>query len=184
MPTLSRRLRTVPLALSLLVPDTVASAQSQGERDLAAISKYTLTMPKYQQYLNAMVSLGQAAAKDSTQFQGLQNAGQLSLDQQIVQYEKIPAVRRALADAGISTRDFVLTQFALLQSGMAYVLMKQLKLTPDSVVKATKVNRANLEFYGANEAEITRLGKEAEARMPKRPEPSDDPAEDSAPAEE
>jgi hypothetical protein len=185
MHTPLRYIHAVVLACAVLVP-AAAAAQSQGERDLAVVTKYTLTMPKYKQYLDAMVNIGLAAAKDSTQFSGLENSGELSLDQQIAQYDKIPAVRRALGSAGMSTRDFVLTQYALLQTGMAYGMMKQMKLTPDSVAKATKVSRTNLDFYAANEAELTRLGKEAEARVPKpaRGESDDEGADaDSASGE-
>lgn len=45
-------------------------------------------------------------------------------------------------------------------------MMKQGNLSLDSVVKTAKVSRANLEFYGKNEAEIKRLTEEYEARLP------------------
>ena len=81
-------------------------------------------------------------------------------------YNKVPQVRSGISAAGLTTRDFVLTQGAFLHAGLAYALMKQGGFSPDSVIKATQVSRANLDFVRKNEAEITRLTKEAEAKAP------------------
>jgi hypothetical protein len=66
----------------------------------------------------------------------------------------------------------VLTQWALIQTGMAYAMTKGSGASRDEVVNQAGVSKANLEFYAKNEAEINRLAKEAEARAPKTPEGS------------
>jgi hypothetical protein len=164
------------IALALAVPcllTSAAAAQGQGDKDLKAISAYTLTMPKYRQFMNAMLNLGKAAQADPGLGDALENSGDLSIDQLAARYNSVPSVKAAITKAGMTPRELALAQGAFLQAGMSYGLMKQLKLTPDSVVKVTGVSRANLEFFRANEAEINRLNKEMEAQMPKE-QPSDE----------
>jgi hypothetical protein len=124
-------------------------------------------MPKYKQFMNAMLNLGKAAQRDSTIGGALEDSGNLTLDQSVARIEAVPAARKAIAQAGLTPREFTLAQGAMLQGGMAYGLMKQYHLTADSIVKATGVSRANLEFFRANEAELERMGKAMEAQMPK-----------------
>jgi hypothetical protein len=95
-----------------------------------------------------------------------ENSGDLPLDQLVARYNAVPVVKSAITAAGMTPRDFALAQGAFLQAGMSYGLMKQLKLSPDSVIKTTGVSRANLDFFRVNEVEITRLNKELEAQMP------------------
>jgi hypothetical protein len=174
MPSFALRPRAAMLALALpFTLSTALAAQGQGDKDLKAISAYTLTMPKYRQFMNAMVNLGTAAQADPKLGDALEGSGELSIDQLTDRYNTVPGVKAAITKAGMTPRDFALAQGAFLQAGMSYGLMKQLKLTPDSVVKATGVSRANLEFFRANEAEINRLSAELQAQMPKE-KPSDE----------
>jgi len=165
--TRSRRFSTLMLAaVQLLAHPALSRAQSQGDRDLKEVGSYPLTMPRYRQYLDALVNLARAAEQDPGLAAALEGSGGISLDQTVKRYDGVPVVRRAIADAGLTTRDFVLTQTAFLQTGMAYALMKHGKLSPDSVVKTAKVSRANLDFYQKNEVEIKRLTDEYEAKVP------------------
>ena len=168
--------RLAVVALSFAAP---AAAQSQAGADLKAISAYTLTMPKYQQYLDASVNVAAAAAKNPALAAKFEGFGNKSLSEQVDVMEGLPPIRSAITATGLTTRDYVLTQGALLQAGMAYAMTKGTGMSVDSVVKTAGVSRANLEFYQKNEAEIVRLGKEAEARAPKQAEAddADEPAE-------
>jgi len=167
MPSLASRRRAFALALAVPCLLAPTAAQGQGDKDLKAISAYTLTMPRYRQFMNAMLNLGKAAKKDSTLGGVFENSGNLPLDQLVARYNAVPVVKSAITTAGMTPRDFALAQGAILQAGMSYGLMKQLKLSPDSVIKTTGVSRANLEFFGVNDVEITRLNKELEAQMPR-----------------
>jgi hypothetical protein len=144
-----------------------ASAQGQGDKDLKAISGYSLTMPKYKQMMTAMLNLGKAAQQNPNISAALENSADGTLDQMTARLDAVPPARRAIADAGLNTREFALIQMAALHAGMAYGLMKQLHLTPDSVVKSTGVSQANLEFFRINEAELERTRQAMEAQMPK-----------------
>jgi hypothetical protein len=166
MPDLSNRLRVQAARLAVVALPFAApvAAQSEADADLEAISAYTLTMPKYQQYLDASVNVAAAAAQDPTVGGKLEGFGDKSLSEQVEVMEGLPQIRSAITATGLTTRDFMLTQGALLQAGMAYAMTKGTGMSVDSVVKTAGVSRANLEFYQKHEAEIARLAKEAEAR--------------------
>jgi hypothetical protein len=183
MSDLSSRLRVHAARLAVVVLPFAAApvaAQSQADADLKAISAYTLTIPKYKQYLDASVNVATAAAKDPSLEAKFEDFGNKSLSEQIKVMEGVPQIRSAIAATGLTTRDYVLTQGALLQAGMAYAMAKGTGMPVDSVVKKAGVSRANLEFYQKNEAEIARLAKEAEARAPKRPDADDSDSGETA----
>ena len=168
MPVCPPRLR--PLALALALPCLLApaaAAQKPGDKDLKEISAYTFTLPKYKQLMTAMVNLGKAAQRDPKMAESLENSGSLTLDQMTARYGAVPPVKKAIVDAGLTPREFAVAQGAMIQAGMSYGIMKQYKLSADSVSKTTGVSKANLEFFRANEAEIERMGKEMQAQMPK-----------------
>lgn len=180
----ARAVQLAVLALPLTAP--VVSAQSQADADLKVISAHTLTMPKYKQYLDATVNLANVAAKNPQLVGRLEGFGSGSLAEQVKLLDGVPQVRGAITAAGLTTRDYILTQGALLQAGMAYAMAKDAKVSPDTIIKQASVSRANFEFYQKNEAEIGRLAKEAQARAPKVPEAADggESGEADEPAEE
>ena len=180
MSSLSSRLCIHALTvLALSLPAASATAQSPADADLKAISATTLTLPKYQQYLDATVNLANEAAKNPGLAARLDGYGEKSVSEQVKLLDGVPQARGAITATGLSTREYVLTQGALLQAGMAYAMTKGTGVPVDSVVKKAGVSRANLEFYQKNEAEIGRLAKQAEARAPKLPD-DDDGYEDAA----
>jgi hypothetical protein len=162
--TFLARRATALAALIATVVAPSAQAQVQGNADLKAISAYSLSMPRYKQYLAAMLSLRQAAESDPSIGESMGDSGNLSIDQIATRYNRHPAVKGSITKAGLTARDFALLQGALLQAGMAYGIMKQYKIPADSVVKTTGVSRANLDFFAQNEPELTRLNQEMEAK--------------------
>lgn len=176
MSDLSARLRVHAASvaiLALLLVSPPAGAQSDAGADLKAVSAYTLTMPKYKQYLDASVNLATVASQDTTLQSRFEDFGNKSLSDQIKVMDGVPQIRSAITAAGLTTRDYVLIQGALLQAGMAFAMTKNTEMPVDSVVKKAGVSRANMEFYQKNEAEIARLAQEAEARTPKQPDNED-----------
>jgi hypothetical protein len=167
------------VTVSLLSSASLASAQTSADRDLKAYSSYRLTMPKYKKYLAAMVNLAQAGSRNPKVVDAMEASGSLTNDQMVARLNGVPEARRAITGVGLTTRDYVLAQGALLQAGMAHGAMKQLKISTDSAIKAFGVSRANLEFVGKNEAEITRSTKEAEAKVDALQGPDEDDGEDS-----
>lgn len=164
-PSLCAGVFSLVVTLSLLSSSSLASAQTSADRDLKAYGSYRLTMPTYKKYLVAMLNLAQAGSRNPKVAVAMEDSGSLTSDQMVARLNGVLEARRAITGGGLTTRDYVLTQGALLQAGMAHGMMKQLKLSPDSAMKAFRVSRANLAFIGKNEAEITRSMKEAEAKM-------------------
>ena len=177
MSNLSRQVRARAVQLAILTLASAApwaSAQSQGGGDLKAITAHTLTMPKYKQYLDATINLANAIVKSPELAKRLDGYGDESLADQVKLLEGLPQVRGAVTSTGLTARDYVLTQAALLQSGMAYAMTKDGSVSADKMVEEGAASRANLEFYRKNEAEIGRLAKEAEARAPKVPKAAEE----------
>jgi hypothetical protein len=167
MTSLALRTAIVTLMLSAPFAVSTANAQAKDDKDTKVVSAYTLTMPKYKKLMQAMLNIGKAVQKDSALGSAIEDSGNKSLDQMTAAYNAKPQIRNAIAAAGITSREFAVGLMSLFQTGMSYGLMKQYKMTADSVHKATGVSIANLEFYRANEAEIDRMTKQMEAQMPK-----------------
>ena len=172
MSSLSRRVCAHALAVMALSLPAAAPAQ-QSEADLKAVSATTLTMPKYKQYLDATVSLANLAAKNPGLAEGMEDGGEKSIDEQVKMLESNPQVKAAVTSTGLSTRDYVLTQWALLQTGMAYTMTKGTGASQDDMIKKAGVSKANMDFYAQNEAEINKLAEEAKARTPAMPDEED-----------
>ena len=172
MSSLSRRVCSHALAvIALSLPAAVEAQQS--DADLKAVSATTLTMPKYKQYLDATVNLANAAAKNPGLAEGMKDSGDKSIDEQVEAIESNPQVKAAVTSTGLTTRDYVLTQWALLQTGMAYAMTKGTGATQDDMIKKAGVSKANMDFYAKNEAEINRLAEAAKARTPAMPDEDD-----------
>jgi hypothetical protein len=162
------------MALSL----PAAAEAQQSDADLKAVSATTLTMPKYKQYLDATVNLANVAAKNPGLAEGMQGSGEKSIDEQVRTLESNPQVKAAVTSTGLSTREYVLTQWALLQTGMAYAMTKETGASQDDMIKKAGVSKANVDFYTQNEAEINKLAEEAKARTPAMPDDDDEDAGD------
>lgn len=178
MSSLSRRVCTHALAVMALSLAAAAEAQ-QSDADLKAVSATTLTMPKYKQYLDATMNLANVAAKNPGLAEGMKDGGEKSIDEQVEAFESNPQVKAAVTSTGLTTRDYVLTQWALLQTGMAYAMTKGTGATQDDMIKKAGVSKANMDFYAQNEAEINKLAEEAKARAPAMPDDEDSVDEDS-----
>ncbi len=172
MSSLSRRMYTHAVAvLALSLGATAAPAQS--DADLKAISATPLTMPRYKQYLDATVNLANVIAKNPGIAERMEGSSEKSIAEQVKTLDRDPQVRGAIAATGLTTRDYVMTQWALLQAGMAYAMTRGSETSQDEVARKAGVSKANLDFYAKNEAEINRLAEEAKARTPQMPDTED-----------
>ena len=179
MSSLSRRVCTHALAVMALSLPAVVEAQ-QSDADLKAVAATTLTMPTYKQYLDASVNLANVAAKNPAMAEGMKDSGEQSIADQVKTLESHPEAKAAIASTGLTTKDYVLTQWALLQTGMAYAMTKGTGATQDDMIKKAGVSKANMDFYAKNEAEINRLAEEAKARTPNVPDEEDSGEEEAA----
>ncbi|HEY9506900.1 MAG TPA: hypothetical protein VIQ27_13055 [Gemmatimonadales bacterium] len=179
MSSLSRRVCTHALAVMALSLPAVVQAQ-QSDADLKAVSATTLSMPKYKQYLDATVNLANVAADNPGLAEGMKDSGEKSIADQVRALESNPQVKTAVTSTGLTTRDYVLTQWALLQTGMAYAMTKGTGASQEDMIKKGGVSKANMDFYAQNEAEINRLAEEAKARAPNVADEDDSGDEEEA----
>jgi hypothetical protein len=165
----SLMMRSGMLLLGLIFPslsNPTAARTQEDDPDDKAYYSYQLTMPKFKKYLAATVNLVNASQRTPAVEQAIDTSMNASIDEAVASFNRVPEARRGITDAGLTTRAFVLTQGALLQAGVAYGIMKEGGLSPDSALKIMPVSPANLDFVRKNEVEIARLTKEAEAKAP------------------
>jgi hypothetical protein len=150
-----------------------AAAASQAEEDLADIGDYRLTMDKFDKWLAAQRNV-MMKAKDMSEAERAafkeQNAGMsnanASIDDMARAVESTPVLNQAVRDAGLSPREYALVMMAFVQTGMAAgVAAMRPNDNQDSLIRAMKASPENVQFYRANEAEITRKSKAFEAEM-------------------
>ena len=143
---------------------------AQAQDDLRDISKYRLTMDKYDRYLQAQMNIATAmknmtpAEREAAQAQSDDNDA--SLDEMVASVEKNDFMVKAVRQAGLSPREYVMVMMATLQAGMASAV---LKMRPndnqDSLANEMQTNPDNIRFVRDNEAELTRKQKEIADKM-------------------
>jgi hypothetical protein len=154
------------LGLPLLFNASLAFAQEDDDPDAKAYSTYTLTMPKYQKFLAASVNLANAGQRNPEVKKALERMFDASLDEAVAYFNRVPEARRAIADAGTTPRDFVLTFGISVGAKMANHMVKKEGTAPANAAEEAGVTQAQLDFYRKNETEIARLEKEAQAKAP------------------
>jgi hypothetical protein len=166
------------MLLSVLVCSTLswptAALTQDADPDTKAYSSYQLTMPKYKKYLAATMNLMNASQQKPAVAEALENSLTLSIDEAVAALNRVPEARQSIAKAGITPRDYVLILGSFIQAQMVHGFTKQQGISADSARKLVPVSTANLEFVQKNEAEITRLNKEMEAKIPGLKPPDDD----------
>ncbi len=143
----------VVVAAMLLDLAAPAPAQSQASAD-AALETYQLTMANvrkmgtgYEKMDAALKANPALAAKLAKQ------EGASSVQDVVNRFDAEPVLRQAIAGAGLSTRDLVLTQFATFTAGLNDFAVKSGAKPPTAPAAA-----ANLRLYQQNRAEFEQLG--------------------------
>ncbi len=154
-------------------PAASAAAANQAEEDLADVTRYRLTMDKYDKYLAAQRNI-MMKAKDMTPEQrkameernDARDSNNANLDEMTRNIEAEPMMVSAIRDAGLSPREYSVLTVSIMQSAMAAGVAKMRPSdNQDSLIREMKANPENVKFFQANEAELTRKQKELEAEM-------------------
>lgn len=154
---------------SMLFASLVAAAlaptvtQALDDRDTKEIAAYQITDAAFAKYSQATRGLG-ALAKQLPASCGDDDSPQ-SLASLAAKMDAVPAVKAAINSAGITTREYLVFSFALLQAGIAAAI-------PGANLPAG-VGAANVAFVKAHKPAIDALG----AATP--PQCDDDRDEDS-----
>lgn len=176
----SRRLRaTVLLALAIVtaacgkktesaddtgVPDVgaevpdVATRGGSVDSDARELSRYRLTtadLRKVGVAYEALKRIVQQNPNLAAEDEGEQS-GEKSLDQMAAEIERVPQLRKAIEDAGLSAREYSVISLALMQASAANMLVQQ-GAKPDSIAREIGTHPDNVRFAKEHEAEIARL---------------------------
>ena len=134
------------LTLALILPVT-ASADDEQE-----IRNYVLTdagLAKYSQAARKLAVMDAAQTGACEESEDGEDAQ--SISDVVAKFDRYPAAKSAITSAGMSTREYVVFSFALLQTGLAVWGADQ------SGGQAQGVSAANVAFYKKNEAHLKKL---------------------------
>jgi hypothetical protein len=148
---------------------TVSADAPGGSADLTDISRYELTMERMDRIHAAQRNIA-LAIRDMTpaEREAMENTGgeNATLDEFARGIESNPKIRQALADAGMSPREYATATMAMVSAAMA---ASALHMRPnddqDSLARAMHANPANVRFLRENEAELTRKQEQLEAEL-------------------
>lgn len=133
--------RFIVLMLALALP-AVSFAD-----DAQEINRYVLTNAGLAKYVAAVENLRPLAAQvSSCDSEGDDGGGSISAA--AARIDGVPAAKAAIASAGLTTREYLVFSFALLQAAMAAWAQEQGGSLPAGV------SQANVNFFKANKAKI------------------------------
>jgi hypothetical protein len=142
------------------------SAPADADADARAVYNYKLTEAGLKKYATVVRSIASAAEKDpsvATQFKGKRNDDDAqTLAGLAANFDRVPAVKRAINDAGMSSLELATFIMASIQASIVYGMMEAPE--PYRVKEIPKdISKANVDFVRAHHEELTRLQKEFEA---------------------
>ncbi len=178
--------RALVIAALAVAPLSVHAQHASGHTmsaDDRALHSYTLTMDhlrKLKQVALNLVAYEKAHPDEAQKYEDMSESDDATLDQQIDHMASIPPMRKALASAGISARDYVLTSMTYFQAGMTAAMMDSYAKTKQQPPPLPyNVNPANVAFVRSHKAEIEQL-KLGEAAQGAEADPSEAPDSDSS----
>ena len=147
MSTLRRNLGLLAAAPVVLLAFTrFAAAQAA---DTAEIQRYTLTetaLSKYTEAASNLASLPGACEDDDSE------SDSQSLDAMVAKLESVPGAKAAVQAAGMTSREYVVFTFSVLQNGLAAWAASQ----PGGSLPPG-VSKANVDFVTKHEAELEKI---------------------------
>lgn len=155
----------VVLIVVALLPLLAAAAQNADSREIATYRMTDATLAKFIRASRAMAAVAKPAPSDTAE--GAEDDDESSdADQSIAQiagmYDTIPAARRAITGAGLTTREYVVFTMTLFQAGMGAWLVEQQgwdKLPPE-------IARENVLFYQRHKAQLDSVTVELKREAP------------------
>jgi hypothetical protein len=156
-----RGVLTAAFAVAFCLPG-ILRAQ---DRDTQEVSSYVLTEAGLAKFVNATGKLaGVPGACDEDD-----DSGSKSIDQMVAMLNGVPGAQTAVQSAGMTTREYVLFAYSLVQAGIgAYAASKGSGELPAGT------SRANVDFYTKHEAEVKQLKGPGECEEDSEDDPDDE----------
>jgi hypothetical protein len=135
-------------AIVLAAPFTAAA----NDADTREISSYVLTDGGLAKFTQATQNL--AAVPGACTEQDDDGTNSQSIDQMVAKLNAVPGAQAAIQSAGMTTREYVVFMWSMLQNGMAYWAVSQPggKLPPGTL-------QSNIDFYKKNESKMQAIGE-------------------------
>ncbi len=135
-------------SIALATPAIAATS----DKDVREISSYVLTEAGLAKFADATQKL--AAIPGACTGQDDDGSDSQSLDQMTAKLNAVPGAQAAIQSAGMTTREYVVFMWSMLQNGMAAWALSQPggKLPPGT-------SQANVDFYKKHEAQMAALGE-------------------------
>ena len=142
---------------ALLVVGTAAAAFASGaDRDSREVESYVLTDAALAKFAQASRNLRAHESAMPSVCDDDKDAK--SLDALVARVDAIPAAKTAITSAGLTTREYVVFMFSLMQNGLAAWALDQ----PGGMLPPG-VSMANVNFYRAHAATMKELGAATQA---------------------
>jgi hypothetical protein len=126
----------------------VASANDKDTREVAAYVLTDAGLAKFTQATAKLAAVPGACAKQDDDGSNSQ-----TIDQTVAKMNAVPGAQAAIQSAGMTTREYVVFMWSMLQSGMSAWAQSQSGKLPAGV------SQANVDFYKKHEAEMTAIGE-------------------------
>lgn len=144
-----RSLTALLIAAALLGPAVPAAAN---EKDKREISGYVLTeggLGKFAQATQNLAAIpGACVEKDEDD--GV--SGNESIDQMAARLDSLPGATAALQSAGMSSREYIVFMFSMMEAGLSSWAQAQSGKLPPGV------SQANVDFYRKHETAMAEVG--------------------------
>lgn len=153
MRDLTRHFASIACALGLLILAPAASlAQNMGDADTREITAYKLTEMSLGKYMQATRNLKGLPLDDCDEDSEVK-----SLSEAVAKIDAAPGAKAAVQSAGMTTREYVVFTYSLMQNGLAAWALEQPggKLPPG-------VSQANVDFFRAHAANMEEMGEESD----------------------
>ena len=131
-----------------------AGLAAASESDKREISGYALTeagLGKFTQATQNLAAVPGACARGDTDDGG---SGDESLDQLVAKLNAVPGAQAAIQSAGMTTREYIVFMWSMMESGLSAWAVKQNGKLPPGV------QQANVDFYNKHEAAMAALGEQ------------------------
>jgi len=126
------------------------------DRDSQEVSAYVLTESGLSKFAQASKNLAAVPGACEEEADDDDDSDDMkSIDQMVAKLNSRPGAQAAIQSAGMTSREFVVFMFSMMQSGMSAWALKQPggKLPPG-------VSQANVDFFNKHETAMAALGKD------------------------
>ena len=148
--TLRQRLAGLIIATAAFGLTAVASANEGDKRE---ISSYVLTeagLGKFAQATQNLAAIPGACVREDEDDDG---NGNESIDQMAAKLDSLPGAKAAVQSAGMTSREYVIFMFSMMEAGLSSWAMSQGGKLPPGV------SQANVDFYKKHETAMAEIGK-------------------------